>query len=618
MELKDKLLYFIENYSNAFFVGSLITNKTTYLNQKAKDLFDMTAETCDFSKIFDRTETHISKIIQDSLQTDYACLLYNFVALKADGTKLMVDMQLGFFDENRTEVYLEIIPHNESVEKITRLQVTHSPRAEAILDFNEEFTLHHCNQNFYRLLDAKNHDALNKIHYNLSETLLSSTKSDLFHQIKEGLKESESFHTEIQFTTLEGIEKWISLEFQKRIFDDHVEKLWCFATNIDNKAKRRAELSLLNQYLSVVQKSTQDILYRVDVETNTMYHFTDLHHRIGEEKAIHDYPNVLMKENMVHPDDKEVYLRDLDDFYKLDKLSQHPIRFALEPGKYQWYKISRKKIFDDEENLKEVFVMLKNIQEEQKMKKKVSSLNNHFETLQSISGESFYIIDIKKKILKQKGQVAEELGLFSDLPGYPESFFPKIYPKDLQRFSDFTHESMDGNTGSTQVRIQNIYGDYQWYDILSGIIRDDDGKLSEVVGKISNIHKEKSLVKDDAMATQHYYAVQSLIDQCFFSVNTNTKVLLTNGKIPDEIGLPPRLEGYPQSALPYIFPDHVPLFKKFVTKALTTNDNKIDIKLKNTDNSYQWYEIITKNIRNQGDKVVEVIGTITNVQHKYQ
>ncbi|MFI3254803.1 MAG: PAS domain-containing protein [Eubacteriales bacterium] len=491
MEMYQNIGNFINHYGNPFFVGSLLEKKVLFVNEKGKALFDCTEETCDFEKIFERTEERLESLIVKGLKSGKPTLFYNFIAITGQQEKIVVDLQFGFFNENNTEMFLEIIPRDDTRLAMALHQIQHSPRAEAILNLDEDLTILECNQAFHQLFQSNDDMWQAVFRKQLAQGFHAESRSQLVKEIHECLRSKDNYTKELKIETAQGEDHWYCLELQKRELDNSGTKLMCSLVNIEKQMEIKEENAILNQYLSIMQENSNDILYRVDIKENIMYHYSDYITVGGKGRAIPDYVNVFMSGTIIHPEDKSAYLASFKDFYEKDIPPSVPIRFSFDGDEYQWYHIAGKKIYNSKGELAEVFGALINVDKEVHMQEEVSHVHNYFEAFQTVSDESFCVINLEEKTLTQKGDVAKELGITEVLQNFPECAFELIHPEDLSNFQAFTEESVLGDTIRIQTRMKTVNGDYQWYELRSQGITDKTGKTTEIVGKINNIQKQK-------------------------------------------------------------------------------------------------------------------------------
>ncbi len=280
----------------------------------------------------------------------------------------------------------------------------------------------------------------------------------------------------------------------------------------------------MQQYLMAMQESTTDLLYRVDVATMTLYHFSNFTTANMVEKVIPNYVNVFIKDQIVHPEDVSTYLHSLEEFNQ-GRMTDAPVRFRLSGRDYQWYKITGKRIYDNNGNVKEVFGALVNFHDEHTMKEDFSTLNQYFQAVQSLSGESLYTVDINTRLLRCQGIAADELGLPPEVEGYPECVYDWVLPEELEGFKKFAFRSLGGNDSRIELRIKNKDGNFRWYELISMIIRNNEGEPIEILGKIKNIHEEHSLEESYSILNQYFSAMQKLSEKILFRVDVKTKTL---------------------------------------------------------------------------------------------
>lgn len=491
--MKEKFEYFIEHSDNAFFVASLTEEKTIYLNKKASELFEITAETCDFQKIFSSSALRLRDVLESQVNAAAHSIIYNATVTKADGSPLLADLQVGFFNKEKTQVFLELILNKDLSQKMALFQVDKSFRPEAILDLDEELTIIYCNKHFISLLGGRETQCLDCFEQKLSRTFLSESKAEILANIHENLKNFDYHSEEIQIQTVDHCKKWVSLHLEKRnVHESGQEKIIAYLTNIDDKIQREQKYSVLEQYLSIMQESTSDIIYRVDVASNTLYHsnhFSNIH---GLEKEIPDYVNVFIHSTIIHPDDIQIYLNNMEEFNQGGS-PQTPVRFSLASKEYQWYKITGKRIYDKNGKVTEILGTLINVHKEKTLESNYSTLNQYYQAIQSLSGESLYTLDINTRTLQSKGILVEEIGLPDTLKNFPDSVYELIHSDDLESFKDFTTTTLAKSESTLSLRIKTKDRTYQWYQLKSVVIHDEQGKSKEVLGKIKNIQLQKEL-----------------------------------------------------------------------------------------------------------------------------
>lgn len=247
MTIHEKISNFAEIYSNAFFVASLTEKKTLYVNKRARELFAIQAETCDFTKIFCTSNHFIRSVFLEDFPTTNESFLEEYIVTKADGTNIRVDLQIGYFDEDKTEIYLEMIEKKDMSKEMSVFQVDKSLKPEAIVELDDSLTLFYCNTHFFDLFGSTKQSFPLKYQCKLTETFSSSWKDSTVKSIHQTLKEQDTYKTELQIDTEQGTTPWISLQLQKRKINGS-DKLMAYLSNIDEKVEIIEKYSTLEQY----------------------------------------------------------------------------------------------------------------------------------------------------------------------------------------------------------------------------------------------------------------------------------------------------------------------------------------------------------------------------------
>lgn len=503
MTMNDKIAHFAEHFGNAFFVGSLTQRKTIYANKTARETFQITADTCDFQRIFSASDEVLREIILEHITTVSQTMIPNCTVTQGDGTPIQVDLQIGYFNPEKTEVYLEMIMKKDMSLAMSQFQVEKSLKPEVMANVDETLSIHYKNEHFNQLFQISPEESQDYLQGQLINLFPIHQRGNLLTALKKDLQSKGHYQGELEATTKEGGKIWVLVEIQKRSMNSQgQEKLMVSFLNINKRKQLEKKNTFMQQQLSAMQDLTSDFLYHIDVEEGLFYHGVNMIRHKEHTVPIADYVNVFIENKIVHPDDVEKYTSFLKEWYsRPSSEGECTIRASVVSEEYLWYTIRNKKIFDENGTLVYVMGALVNVHELHTMKKDFTNLNQYFNVLQNISGESFYNIDVEKKTLIQVGQVAEELGFDPSQPveNFPESVYHKVFPEDLQRYKDFTQQSFSGMAGETQVRVMGKTGEYRWYELICDVIYKEDGTVSEVVGKMNSIQAKKTLEERASM-----------------------------------------------------------------------------------------------------------------------
>lgn len=359
--MEEFILNMVEESNRAILVYQREKAKTLYANKLAVSLYGDVDGTVNMEQLLMSMNQNpiILGKARETMEKDGVAFLYDFMTRSIWGEEKLTDIQLGYADQERTQIYMELTMKDDNRLDRAKQQLDRSHKAEAILDFDQNLSIIYCNQAFYRLFDITEKEFLGKSTQSLSQYFLPERKEKNLGEIQKELRRNRTFYMETKLETYSGEKKEISIDFQHR--------------NLDAKGRK--------------------LLVSCDV----------------------------MDEPMIRA------------------------------GKYL----------------------------------KFHSLVQYFEGIQTLSGDSIFLIDVKECILIHKGR--EDLGLPELLHHFPECVYHFIHPEDLANFKAFVKDSYQGAKGTHITRLKKKTGEYIQYQIIVMGILDDNGEVMEVLGKVSRI-----------------------------------------------------------------------------------------------------------------------------------
>lgn len=617
--MEKKMFAFMENYGGAFFVGSMETKKIIYTNKKAKKLFDVTEENCDFSAIFTTTNERIETIVAMMLDSGKSTSIYNYIVTKANGDKIVVDLQLGYFNEERTEVFLELLPQNDTRMQMALHQVDNSARAEAILNFDDKLSIVHCNEEFHDVFESN--EQLRHSHFknDLINGFLPEVRDELMADIFSNLKISNYHSTKMKVYTATGEERWYLFELERRTLDNSgIDKIMACMTNIEEQVELEENFEYINQFFNAVQYFTRDIVYRIDIKTMTLTHLLDedtLSDAIRPfGKVIPDYINNLIKSNIIHPDDHEKYKQFAKEYFRGER-SECMLRFSILNNDYEWYIIKGYDIYDDNGKLSKIIGTLVNIDEQHKIKEECSLLNQYLSIMQSTTTDILYRVDVETMTLHHFTEVSSDLGVEKTIPNYVKTFMDGkvIHPDDKELYLKNLEEFNNGENPSEPIRFSLGNGEYKWYRVTGKKIYDSQGNLREIFGALIDVDTEHKYQEKATTLSNHFDALQSISEESFYIIDVKNKVLTQMGKVVEELQIYDNVTNFPESVYDMVHKDDLESFKDYTSNSFKGIVNKFKLRLKLPSGEYKWYELYSQVIRNEKDDVVEIVGKMRSV-----
>lgn len=93
------------------------------------------------------------------------------------------------------------------------------------------------------------------------------------------------------------------------------------------------------QYFNIMQDLSQDVLFKIDIESKTLYHRSDCAHIFGIPTVIENFPDNLTQNDIIHPDDLDSYIRYAQQML-LGIGGDYEFRLKLLHGSYEKFKIT--------------------------------------------------------------------------------------------------------------------------------------------------------------------------------------------------------------------------------------------------------------------------------------
>lgn len=492
--IKDKILNFAQNYNSAFIVINFPFDKVIFSNKTAESLYQIKdgSGNNEFEIIFPYFDLTFNTKVKNGLKNDNQILLENVITVKADKTEQLANLVVGYFNEEKNEIFLEVTPKKDNRLEMAIFHVDSSSKPEAILNLDDELTIVHANEYFNEVVEP-NRNLANKFSLEKKESLLKTIHSTL--------KNASIFTTKLQIFTTNNEEKWYLLELEKRSLDNSgTDKIIAYMTNIEKQKALEKEFNTVKQYMNTMQKFTKDMVYIIDYKTMTLHHSIDVDgispklKKFG--KSIPNYIDVFIKEDIIHPDDQQKYLDALKLYYE-DKISECEIRFAIRSEEYQWYVIKGDKICNEQGIVTQIVGIIENIHKQYEIKSEYSLLDQYFKSMQKLSENILYQIDIKSKTMRHVDQKALNLGIPEEIENFVDVFINGkiIHPDDVEIYREYTDKLFAGEELEFKIRSATEVGVYEWFNVKNTFIYNEQGVPIEIFGIMENIQNQVNLEK---------------------------------------------------------------------------------------------------------------------------
>ncbi len=501
--VKEKEWYrFIQRYAMPVFIVNISDDTVIFSNKKAEHLYNISTGSSNLSKILKDVATIDYQEVQKSMRANAFFTQYDIYTVTSENKIQLADMQADYFDEEKTKVLVEIRTKEDLRLEMAQHQVNQSIKAEAILDYDSSFTFFYCNDIFSEFLDIVNPSHISKKGLGLADSFQAEEKERILESIHRKLESKQSYSHDLEITTSNGELKWVKLYLHRRELGMIGEKVMCSLVCIDHYKEQEVELGILNQYLSVMQEFSDDILYRVDVPRKILYHEYKNSTMLRINSVIPNYLETLIEDKTIHPDDVPEFLKTSKAWHKDESIISE-VRLRLVSEEYKWYRVKRRKVLNEQGDLVEILGALVNIHKEREILEDFTELDQYFSVMQSLSDDILFHIDLVNQVFTNQDQTIVAMDLSAYHNDFSAYFISQgvVHPEDVESYRSSVAALLKGDCTNYQARFEVAEGVYEWFDIRCEFILDSEGTPLEIFGRSRNIQYEKDM---ELRATRDY------------------------------------------------------------------------------------------------------------------
>lgn len=163
-------------------------------------------------------------------------------------------------------------------------------------------------------------------------------------------------------------------------------------------------------------------------------------------------------------------------------------------GTKKWYSmdLQRRMIDDTQEKLMCTMV---DIDKRIKTQDELDTVNQYFKTVQNLSDDLLFRIDVKNKTLIRTDERSKTFGLSEIQPNFPKSVCDSgtVHGEDIETYMDFGLDALQGVEGTCEVRMRASNGEFRLRKITCKAVYNNNGTLKEMFGKLEDVQEVKDL-----------------------------------------------------------------------------------------------------------------------------
>lgn len=170
------------------------------------------------------------------------------------------------------------------------------------------------------------------------------------------------------------------------------------------------------------------------------------------------------------------------------------IRLTPPGGKVTWFGLDLERRTLDEEGEK-VLCFLENIHQRVKLEGQLDEANQYLETIQNLSNDVIFHIDIPSRTLTRRAEKAKRFGLTDVVEDFPYSVIKSgiLHPDDCEIYEKKALIALSGLPGMVEVRMKTPKGDYRYRRMIWAPLVQENQPVTQVFGRLSDVQMVREL-----------------------------------------------------------------------------------------------------------------------------
>ena len=506
--------YFFNNFDKAVILSEKESGRIIDINEKALALFCKSTD--DFVNL-KRTDILPLKAIQNlNLQLKKSATNSNFASadsfiIHKKGDKIPINIETGLLKENGTELFLEVISEKKN-EKIPKDEFTlveqpidesenkyktlFDNASDAIFLIKDESVVD-CNVKALEIFRCSKEDILYKTPYDLSPEF----QPDGSRSTEKTKEKIESANTEPQFF------EWKHKRPDNSLFDAEVSinsvilngENYIQAIVRDVTKKKQAELALIESKISLssLLKNLPGAAYRCRNDKNWTMEFISegCLELTGYTSGQLVNNNTISYADLIHPDDREMVWKKIQDAIKEKKSFQLVYRLITSNNKIKWVWEQGNGIFSTNNELLSLEGLINDITEQKMIEEALLLSETKFRSLVEEALVGVYIIqDGKFPYINPRS--AEIFGYTVDEILSSLSLSDVIYEEDLELVQGNINKRISGEVKTLHYCFRGKKKDNTLIDLeVMGSFTIYDGRPA-IIGTLLDVTKRKKSEKE--------------------------------------------------------------------------------------------------------------------------
>lgn len=314
------------------------------------------------------------------------------------------------------------------------------------------------------------------------------------------------------------------------------------------------------------------------------------------------------------------YLKILDDVFTTGKMYQSlgdPVNIIRNGVmNYGFYNIYYVPLFDSGGNVYGIMDIATDVTEQVINRKKVEESEERFRSLAQTLPQLVWVNDAQGNPEFASSRWKEYTGME---PGGDEEWKAVVHPNDYEGIvAAWLHSKATGSIYKYEVRLKSKEGEYRWHAGIGEAVLDKEKNIVKWVGTFTDIHEQKELSEILKESEKQFNTLANNIQNLAWMADGEGDIYWYNQRWYDYTGTTfEEMKGWGWEKVHH--PDHRDHVVDFVKKAWQKNEPfELTFPLRGANGEYRWFLTRVYPITNQEGKIINWIGTNTDItEQKY-
>lgn len=177
-------------------------------------------------------------------------------------------------------------------------------------------------------------------------------------------------------------------------------------------------------------------------------------------------------------------------------------RVKNKDGEIIW--ISSRNTMTEEDNRKIIYGVITDITHEKKIQEELRQIERKNQMLIDFCVDITFEYDIEKDHMSFSEKMISFSGLFNEIDNAKKMLIDEglVFEGDIPVLENFYHDLFEHDSVTAELRFRHADGSYHWVKLNGSPLKDKDGNTVKLIGVVSDINKEKEVLKHFMVLSQ--------------------------------------------------------------------------------------------------------------------